>query len=116
MDVPHLLVDAAMFEPHRWVVGDPAGELFVILQRLFEEFFLKRIELVVEADIRDFGEHMDGMARLLTLGFRLVFSSETNTVLTARATVAVTSRAAAAETIVLCRRAQRKRRLVQGSA
>ena len=45
-----------------------------------------------------------------------VFSLETSTVLIARAMVAVTRSADAAATAVLCRRAQRKTRLVQGSA
>ena len=116
MDVPHLLVGPAVLQPHRRVAGDPAGELLVIGQGVLEEFLLERVELLVEADIGDLGEQVDGVAGLLALGLGLVPLAETSTVLTPRAIVAVTSKPAAAETDVLCRRPTAPTRAVQGSA
>ena len=61
-----------MLQPHRRVAGDPAGELLVVGQGVLEELFLERVELLVEADIGDLGEQVDGLARLLALGLGLV--------------------------------------------
>ena len=58
LNVTHLLTDTAMFKPNRWIVGYPTSELLVILQGSGEKFLLKRVELIVEADIRNFGQHV----------------------------------------------------------
>ena len=48
-------------------MGNPAGKLLVVLQGIFEEFLLERVELVVKADIGDLGQDLDGVTRLLAL-------------------------------------------------
>ena len=72
LDVAHLLVGPAVLQLDRAVAGGPAGELLVVGQRVLEELLLKRVELLVEADVGDLGQQVDGLARLLALGLGLV--------------------------------------------
>jgi hypothetical protein len=60
-----------VFQPHRRIVGDPAREFLVVGKRLFQEFFLERIEPVVEADVGDLGQHLDRMTRPPALALSL---------------------------------------------
>ena len=50
-----------MLQLDRAVAGGPAGEVFVIRQGLFQELLLKRVELLVKADVGDLGQEVDGL-------------------------------------------------------
>ena len=72
LNVAHLLVGAAVLQLYRAVAGGPAGEFLVIRQGLFQELLLKRVELLVKADIGNLGQKVDGLARLLALCLGLI--------------------------------------------
>ena len=50
-----------MLQLHAGIIGDAAGKLLVVGQRVFEEFLLEGIELFIEATIGDLGQQMHGL-------------------------------------------------------
>ena len=70
-NVAHELVNAAMLQPDCRVVGNAAGELLVIPQCVFEELLLKRIELLLEPDVGNLGQKLNGLPCLCALRFGL---------------------------------------------
>ena len=81
LNISHLLVDPAVLEPYRRVMGNPARELLVVRKCLFEKFLLERIEPVIEADVGNLGQYLDGMTSLpaLALGLFLLFGNQYRT-------------------------------------